>query len=130
MDALAESELDNAEDLLEEEEAYVHPKLDTLLKERGSVQLSSIPEPVVVRGWPIGLAVASAPTITVSMTASGFQRVMSMMACLKIPFRQGEYKVKTNQFDQGVASIRAQPRVRDFSNNTSYLGLFYFSFFL
>ncbi|XP_056601484.1 unconventional myosin-XIX [Triplophysa dalaica] len=110
MDALAESELDNAEDLLEEEEAYVRPKLDTLLKERGSVQLSSIPEPVVVRGWPIGLAVASAPTITVSMTASGFQRVMSIMACLKIPFRQGEYKVKTNQFDQGVASIRAQPR--------------------
>lgn len=117
MDALAEAELDNAEDLFEEE-AYVCPKLDTLLKERGSVQLSSIPEPVVVRGWPIGLAVASAPTITVSMTASGFQRVMSMMASLKIPFRHGEYKIKTNQFDQGVASIRAQPRVRD---STQYI---------
>uniref|UniRef100_A0A8C2BTN1 Myosin XIX n=1 Tax=Cyprinus carpio TaxID=7962 RepID=A0A8C2BTN1_CYPCA len=42
--------------------------------------------------------------------ATGFQRIMSMMACLKSPFRHGGYKVKTNQFDQGVASIRAQPR--------------------
>ncbi|XP_051523394.1 unconventional myosin-XIX [Myxocyprinus asiaticus] len=108
MDALAEAELDDAEDFMEEK-ASVLPKLDPLLKERGSVQLSSIQEPVVVRGWPIGLAMASAPTVTVSLTANGFQRVMSMMACLKIPFRNGEYKVKTNQFDQGVASIRAQP---------------------
>ncbi|XP_051966023.1 unconventional myosin-XIX [Xyrauchen texanus] len=108
MDALAEAELDDAEDFMEEK-ASVLPKLDPLLKERGSVQLSSIQEPVLVRGWPIGLAMASAPTVTVSLTATGFQRVMSMMSCLKIPFRNGEYKVKTNQFDQGVASIRAQP---------------------
>uniref|UniRef100_A0A672RGZ9 Myosin XIX n=1 Tax=Sinocyclocheilus grahami TaxID=75366 RepID=A0A672RGZ9_SINGR len=108
MDALAEAELDDAEDFMENEASSVLPKL---LKERGSVQLSSIQEPVMVRGWPIGLAMASAPSITVSLTATGFQRIMSMMACLKIPFRHGEYKVKTNQFDQGVASIRAQPRV-------------------
>uniref|UniRef100_A0A671QRS3 Unconventional myosin-XIX-like n=1 Tax=Sinocyclocheilus anshuiensis TaxID=1608454 RepID=A0A671QRS3_9TELE len=107
MDALAEAELDDAEDFMENEASSVLPKL---LKERGSVQLSSIQEPVMVRGWPIGLAMASAPSITVSLTATGFQRIMSMMACLKIPFRHGEYKVKTNQFDQGVASIRAQPR--------------------
>uniref|UniRef100_A0A672RGK8 Myosin XIX n=1 Tax=Sinocyclocheilus grahami TaxID=75366 RepID=A0A672RGK8_SINGR len=113
MDALAEAELDDAEDFMENEASSVLPKL---LKERGSVQLSSIQEPVMVRGWPIGLAMASAPSITVSLTATGFQRIMSMMACLKIPFRHGEYKVKTNQFDQGVASIRAQPRVRDAAN--------------
>ncbi|XP_055054140.2 unconventional myosin-XIX isoform X1 [Misgurnus anguillicaudatus] len=109
MDALAEAELDDAEDFVEEQACGL-PKLDPLLKERGSVQLSSIPEPVVVRGWPIGLVMASAPNVTVSLTASGFQRVMSMMACLKIPFRHSEYKVETNQFEQGVASIRAQPR--------------------
>uniref|UniRef100_A0A671L9X9 Unconventional myosin-XIX-like n=1 Tax=Sinocyclocheilus anshuiensis TaxID=1608454 RepID=A0A671L9X9_9TELE len=110
MDALAEAELDDAEDFIENEASSALPKLDRLLKERGSVQLSSIQEPVMVRGWPIGLAMASPPSITVSLTATGFQRIMSMMACLKIPFRNGEYKVKTNQFDQGVASIRAQPR--------------------
>ncbi|XP_052412991.1 unconventional myosin-XIX isoform X1 [Carassius gibelio] len=110
MDALAEAELDDAEDFMENEASCVSPKLDALLKERGSVQLSSIQEPVMVRGWPIGLVMASAPSVTVSLTATGFQRIVSMMACLKIPFRQGEYKVKTNQFDQGVASIRAQPR--------------------
>uniref|UniRef100_A0A672R005 Unconventional myosin-XIX-like n=1 Tax=Sinocyclocheilus grahami TaxID=75366 RepID=A0A672R005_SINGR len=110
MDALAEAELDDAEDFIENEASSALPKLDRLLKERGSVQLSSIQEPVMVRGWPIGLAMTSAPSITVSLTATGFQRIMSMMACLKIPFRNGEYKVKTNQFDQGVASIRAQPR--------------------
>lgn len=115
MDALAEAELDDAEDFMEEESSAL-PKLDPLLRERGSVQLSSIQEPVMVRAWPIGLAIASAPSITVSLTASGFQRIMSMMACLKIPFRHGEYKVETNQFDQGVASIRAQPRVRDIYN--------------
>lgn len=108
MDALAEAELDDAEDLVEEEaEASVMPNL---LKERGSVQLCSVPEPVPVRGWPVGLAMASAPSITVSLTASGFQRIMSIMTCINIPFRHGQYKVKTNQFDQGVASIRAQPR--------------------
>lgn len=110
MDALADAELDDAEDLQEEEETCSLPPLDPLLKERGSVQLSSIPEPVVVRSWPLGLAMAYAPNITVAFTATGFQKVMSLMATLKIPFRHGEYKVETNQFDQGVASIRAQPR--------------------
>ncbi|XP_007255894.2 unconventional myosin-XIX [Astyanax mexicanus] len=110
MDALADAELDDAEDLQEEEEICSVPPLDPLLKERGSVQLSSIPEPVTVRSWPLGLAMAHAPNITVAFTATGFQKVMSLMATLKIPFRHGEYKVETNQFDQGVASIRAQPR--------------------
>ena len=76
------------------------------------MQLSGIPEPGAVHGWPLGLAMAAAPNITVALTATGFQKVMSLMATLKIPFRHGEYKVETNQFDQGVASIRAQPRVR------------------
>ncbi|XP_041947548.1 unconventional myosin-XIX isoform X1 [Alosa sapidissima] len=109
MDALAEAELDDAEDMLEETLASV-PALDPLVRERGSVQLTSLQEPVVVRSWPMGLALASAPNITVALTATGFHRVVSMMASLKMPFRSGEYRVETNQFDQGVASIRAQPR--------------------
>lgn len=107
MDALAEAELDDAEDLLEEENL---PDLDPILRERGSVQLSSFQEPVIVRGWPMGLALATAPTITVSMTATGFQKMMSVMALLNMPLTRGEYRVETNQFMEGVASIRAQPR--------------------
>uniref|UniRef100_A0A8C8FAB1 Myosin motor domain-containing protein n=1 Tax=Oncorhynchus tshawytscha TaxID=74940 RepID=A0A8C8FAB1_ONCTS len=96
-----------AEDLQE----AMPTELDPILRARGSVQLSSIQEPVMVRGWPMGLALASAPTITVSMTATGFQKMMSVMACLNGHcFRSGDYKVETNQFKQGVASIRAQPR--------------------
>ncbi|KPP74438.1 unconventional myosin-XIX-like, partial [Scleropages formosus] len=77
---------------------------------RGSVQLSTCQEPVMVRSWPLGLALASAPTITVAVTACGFQKVVSLMTCLKLSFRSTDYKVETNQFDQGVASIRAQPQ--------------------
>uniref|UniRef100_A0A8C7JIH8 Myosin XIX n=1 Tax=Oncorhynchus kisutch TaxID=8019 RepID=A0A8C7JIH8_ONCKI len=107
MDSLAEAELDDAEDLQE----AMPTELDPILRARGSVQLSSIQDPVMVRGWPMGLALASAPTITVSMTATGFQKMMSVMACLNEHcFRSGDYKVETNQFKQGVASIRAQPR--------------------
>uniref|UniRef100_A0A8C9VDJ3 Unconventional myosin-XIX n=1 Tax=Scleropages formosus TaxID=113540 RepID=A0A8C9VDJ3_SCLFO len=72
--------------------------------------LSTCQEPVMVRSWPLGLALASAPTITVAVTACGFQKVVSLMTCLKLSFRSTDYKVETNQFDQGVASIRAQPQ--------------------
>uniref|UniRef100_A0AAY4EQJ7 Myosin motor domain-containing protein n=1 Tax=Denticeps clupeoides TaxID=299321 RepID=A0AAY4EQJ7_9TELE len=109
MDALAEAELDDAEDL-QEKDLATEPILDPLVRERGSVQLSSLQEPVTVRSWPLGLVLASPPSISVSLTAKGFQKVVSMMATLRIPFRNGGYKVETNQFDQGVASIRAQPR--------------------
>uniref|UniRef100_A0A7N6ATK5 Myosin motor domain-containing protein n=1 Tax=Anabas testudineus TaxID=64144 RepID=A0A7N6ATK5_ANATE len=74
------------------------------------LQLSHIQEPVTVRGWPMGLALASAPSITMSLTATGFQKVMSVMASLNLPSRRGEYKVKTNQCTQELASIRAQPK--------------------
>lgn len=104
--SLAEAELDDAQDLVEEE----LPALNAAVRERGSVQLSSCPEPVPVRGWPMGLALASAPSITVSLTATGFQKVVSVMTSLKLPSRRGEYKVETNQYKQGLASIRAQPR--------------------
>ncbi|KAJ7997386.1 hypothetical protein DPEC_G00228450 [Dallia pectoralis] len=105
MNTLAEAELDDAEDLPEEEE------LDPILRATGSVQLQSLSEPVMVHGWPMGLALASAPTITVYMTATGFQKVMSALVCLSAHhFRSGEYQVETNQFKQGVASIRALPR--------------------
>lgn len=105
--SLAEAELDDAKDLAEDV-----PALNPVVRERGSVQLSSIEEPVTVRGWPMGLALASAPSITVSMTATGLQKMMSVIATLKMPSRRGEYKVETNQYTKELASIRAQPKVR------------------
>ncbi|XP_070838558.1 unconventional myosin-XIX [Chaetodon trifascialis] len=104
--SLAEAELDDAKDLMEND----MPALNPVIRERGSVQLSNIQEPVTVRGWPMGLALASAPSITVSLTARGFQKMMSVMASLNLPSRRGMYKVETNQYTQGLASIRAQPK--------------------
>ncbi|XP_008305115.1 unconventional myosin-XIX [Stegastes partitus] len=104
--SLAEAELDDAKDVVEEEA----PVLNPVVRERGSVQLSTIPEPVPVRGWPMGLALASAPSITVSLTATGFQKMMSAVASLNLPSRRGQYKVKTNQCTEELASIRAQPK--------------------
>lgn len=114
MKSLAEAELDDAKDMVVVEEEEEAPPLNPVIRERGSVQLSSIPEPVSVRGWPMGLALASAPSITVSLTATGFQKMMSVMASLNLPSRKGEYKVETNQYTEGVASIRAQPKVRGY----------------
>ncbi|XP_038129611.1 unconventional myosin-XIX [Cyprinodon tularosa] len=104
--SLAEAELDDPTDLVEEDT----PELNPTVRERGSVQLPSVPEPVPVCGWPLGLALASAPSITVSLTATGFQKMVSVMTSLNLPSRRGEYKVKTNQYKQGLASIRAQPK--------------------
>ncbi|XP_032432715.1 unconventional myosin-XIX isoform X1 [Xiphophorus hellerii] len=104
--SLAEAELDEAEDLAADDS----PALSAVVRERGSVQLSSFQEPVPVRGWPMGLALASAPSITVSLTATGFQKMISVMTSLNLPSRRGEYKVETNQYKQGLASIRARPR--------------------
>ncbi|KAG7314737.1 hypothetical protein KOW79_022040 [Hemibagrus wyckioides] len=104
MDSLAEAELDNAEDLQEEEEAR------SFLFQRGSVPLSSFPNPQAVSSLPLGLAMSFTPSVTVTLTTTGFHKIMSIMATLKIPFRNGEYKVETNQFKHGVASIRAQPQ--------------------
>lgn len=59
----------------------------------------------------MGLALASAPSITVSLTATGLQKMMSVMATLNLPSRRGQYKVETNQCTEELASIRAQPRV-------------------
>uniref|UniRef100_A0A8C2Z1I8 Myosin XIX n=1 Tax=Cyclopterus lumpus TaxID=8103 RepID=A0A8C2Z1I8_CYCLU len=104
--SLAEAELDDAEDLAEED----LPVLNPVIRERGSVQLSSIQKPVTVRGWPMGLALASAPSITMSLTATGFQKMVSVMASLHLPSQRGAYTVKPNQFSQELASIRAQPK--------------------
>lgn len=106
MDSLAEAELDDAEDLHEEEAVC------SLLIQRGSVQLSTFPNPVPLSSWPLGLAMTFTPSVTVTLTTSGFHNVMSIMATLKKPFKNREYKVQTNQFNHGVASIRAQPQVR------------------
>ncbi|XP_063341811.1 unconventional myosin-XIX isoform X1 [Pelmatolapia mariae] len=104
--SLAEAELDDAKDLVEEDA----PALNPVVRERGSVQLSTIPEPVTVQGWPMGLALASAPSMTLSLTATGFQKMMSVIASLNLPSRRGEYQVKTNQYTEELASIRAQPK--------------------
>lgn len=106
MKSLAEAELDDAKDLVEEDT----PALTPVVRERGSVQLSTIPEPVTVQRWPMGLALASAPSMTVSLTATGFQKMMSVIASLNLPSRRGEYQVKTNQYTEELASIRAQPK--------------------
>lgn len=58
----------------------------------------------------MGLALASAPSITVSLTATSLQKMMSVMATLNLPSRRGQYKVETNQCTEELASIRAQPR--------------------
>ena len=108
MDALAEVELDDAEDFTEDQTL----KLNPTLRERGSVQLSGIAEPVTVHGWPMGLVLASAPSTSVSLTATGFQKMVSLLAFLALPSSgKGEYRVETNQYRHGLASIRAQPRV-------------------
>ncbi|XP_030009902.1 unconventional myosin-XIX [Sphaeramia orbicularis] len=104
--SLAEAELDDAQDLAEESAPVPTP----MASGRGSVQLSSLQEPVPVRAWPLGLALASAPSITVSLTASGFHKMVSAMASLSLPSRRGSYKVETNQCTRELASIRAQPK--------------------
>ncbi|XP_051903351.1 unconventional myosin-XIX [Hippocampus zosterae] len=107
MNSLAKEELDDVEDLIMQEDVS---ELNAIIGEQGSVQLSSIQEPITVRGWPMGLALPSPPSITVSMRATGFHKMMSVVAALKLPSKRGEYKVETNQNMQGIASIRAQPR--------------------
>ncbi|XP_061607395.1 unconventional myosin-XIX isoform X1 [Phyllopteryx taeniolatus] len=94
--SLAEAELDDAEDLARQDV----PELNA----------TGIQEPITVRGWPMGLALPSAPSITLSMRATGFHKMMSVVASLKVPSRRGEYKVETNQNMQGITSIRAQPK--------------------
>ncbi|KAJ8342904.1 hypothetical protein SKAU_G00328320 [Synaphobranchus kaupii] len=104
MEVLAETELDDAVDVMEA------PVYDPTVRERGSVQLSTCQEPVMLQAWPLGLALASAPNITVAVIATGFQKTLSLIACLKLSFTSLDYRVETNQFEQGVASIRALPQ--------------------
>ncbi|XP_076024669.1 unconventional myosin-XIX [Genypterus blacodes] len=103
--SLAVAELDDAEDFMGTD----LPVLDPIIQEHGSVQLATIPEPVTVRGWPMGLALASAPSVTASLTATGFQRMTSLIISLKLPSARAEYKVETNQCTEELASIRAEP---------------------
>uniref|UniRef100_A0A8C5N7P3 Myosin motor domain-containing protein n=1 Tax=Gouania willdenowi TaxID=441366 RepID=A0A8C5N7P3_GOUWI len=113
--SLADAELDDSMDLMEERV----PALGSEIRERGSVQLSTIHEPVTVRAWPMGLALASAPRITVSLTSTGFQKMLSLLNCLNLISRKGEYKAETNQCTRELASIRAEPQVskRHFKKN-------------
>ncbi|KAK7925680.1 hypothetical protein WMY93_007990 [Mugilogobius chulae] len=103
---LADSELDDAEDVATDD----LPAITSIIRERGSVVLSSIPEPVTVHGWPMGLALASARSINLSLTATGFKKMVSLVAPLNMLSRRKEYKVETNQCTKELASIRAQPK--------------------
>ncbi|MGH0142569.1 UNVERIFIED_CONTAM: hypothetical protein FKN15_014836, partial [Acipenser sinensis] len=111
MDALAAAELD---DTMELEEQLVSVQGSPVRAVKGFTQSSAgtpqAREPVVVQSWPFGLALSSAPCLSMTVTASGLQKVMSLLACLKLSFRNANYKVETNQFSQGVASVRAQPQ--------------------
>jgi len=122
MDALAEEELDDAEDLVEE--VGVRPGLSPEVRETGRVELAIGPVLVLVsvRGWPVGLALAAAaapapPSVGVSLTTTGFQKMVSTLALLHLPSSScraaaaEEYHVEANQWQDGVASVRAQPRV-------------------
>ncbi|XP_041096738.1 unconventional myosin-XIX-like [Polyodon spathula] len=112
MDALAAAELD---DTAEIEEQLVSVQGSPVRAVKGFTRMSSAgtpqaQEPVLVQSWPFGLALSSAPYLSMPVTASGLQKVMSLLACLKLSFRNANYKVETNQFGQGVASIRAPPQ--------------------
>ncbi|KAG2459278.1 MYO19 protein, partial [Polypterus senegalus] len=61
--------------------------------------------------WPFRLILPSAPTLSVTIKASGLQRLGSVFTALQLKFGISNYKVETNQFDEGVASIRARPQV-------------------
>ncbi|KAK6473407.1 unconventional myosin-XIX-like [Huso huso] len=111
MDALAAAELD---DTMELEEQLVSVQGSPVRAVKGFTQSSAgtpqAREPVVVQSWPFGLALSSAPCLSMTVTASGLQKVMSLLACLKLSFGNANYKVETNQFSQGIASVRAQPQ--------------------
>lgn len=102
MEALAETELDDVMDT--EKTSWGSTEV--------SSQLSTHQEPVILWAWPVGLALASAPTVTVATTVTNMQKTASLFACLKLYFRSLVYRVETNQLKQGLASIRAQPQVR------------------
>lgn len=106
--SLAESEIDDVEDLTEDKMSSVN----AVAGGQASVQLSNLQEPVTVRGWPVGLALASASAAseTVSLTATSFQKMISMISSLNLPSTKGEYRVETNQYTKELASIRAQPK--------------------
>ncbi|MBN3308374.1 MYO19 protein, partial [Amia calva] len=108
MEALAKAELDDNLDVTELSVSLPGSPVQTTWH---SIQLASSPGPDLLRSWPVDLALTSSPTISLTVTASGIPKGLSLMACLKLSFRKTTYQVETNQFEQGVASIRAKPQV-------------------
>lgn len=111
--SLAESEIDDVEDLTEANVSSVN-----FVSGQASVQLSTLHEPVTVRGWPVGLALASAASVIVSLTPTDFQKMISMISSLNLQSTKEKYRVETNQYTKDLASIRAQPRVRTHLHNS------------
>ncbi|XP_024921549.1 unconventional myosin-XIX isoform X2 [Cynoglossus semilaevis] len=105
--SLAESEIDDVEDLTEANMSSVN-----FIGGQASVQLPTLQEPVTVRGWPVGLALASAASVIVSLTPTDFQKMISMISSLNLQSTKEKYRVETNQYTKDLASIRAQPRIQ------------------
>lgn len=58
-------------------------------------------------------AAAVPPSVGVSLTTTGFRKMVSMLAHLHLPpssSTAAAYQVEANQWQDGVASVRAQPR--------------------
>uniref|UniRef100_A0A3P8WFA8 Myosin XIX n=1 Tax=Cynoglossus semilaevis TaxID=244447 RepID=A0A3P8WFA8_CYNSE len=77
-----------------------------------TLSLPTLQEPVTVRGWPVGLALASAASVIVSLTPTDFQKMISMISSLNLQSTKEKYRVETNQYTKDLASIRAQPRIQ------------------
>nr|XP_014343082.1 PREDICTED: unconventional myosin-XIX isoform X2 [Latimeria chalumnae] len=119
MAALAMAELDDTEDDMEQHVGSVpgSPVRPTKtfynFPPSTSVKASCKPlfqNEVVIHSWPVGLVVLSAPIRVMAVMIDHFHRVLSLLACLKVLRCTTEYRVQPNQFNDGIASIRALPQ--------------------
>ncbi|XP_060704174.1 unconventional myosin-XIX [Hemiscyllium ocellatum] len=66
---------------------------------------------VTLHAWPLGLILSSAYITGMTPSISEALKAFTRLAALKVKWRSN-YKVEHNQFDQGIASIRALPEVQ------------------